>query len=100
MIFQKNQKFLKLPKLHAPSISLSAGTVITINNPASNGNFAKGWELYKEGEPLPIAILDLSETYYDLYDYSFESGENKFYARLTGTGFKRSDASESVTITM
>lgn len=81
------------PQLNAPSISLSANT-ITITNPATNGNFVTGYNIYING------------TYYDststnTYDLSTFAQSGATSASITataiGTNFLESAESESKT---
>lgn len=98
MIFQKNQRFFKLPKLHAPTLTAN-GSIVTISNFESNGDFVQGWELYNADTGSLIMSQDISETSYDtVVDLRF--GDNKIYAKVTGENFIRSDASNVIVITV
>lgn len=100
MIFQKNQRFFKLPKLRTPTISVTKGTIVHISNFESNGDFVQGWELYNADTGSLIMSQDISETSYDMVGDLHKLGDHKFYAKVTGENFIRSDASNVIVITV
>lgn len=84
-----------LPTLNAPTISLSNSTV-TITNPATNGSFVSGYDVYKNGTLLTsitLATVDLSTLITD-------SGTYTITVKAKGTNFNESVASNSVTYTV
>lgn len=80
-----------LPTLNAPTISLSDST-LTITNPATNGSFVSGYDVYKDGTLLTsitLATVDLSTLITD-------SGTYTITVKAKGTNFNESVASNSV----
>lgn len=80
-----------LPTLNAPTISLSDSTV-TITNPATNGSFVSGYDVYKNGTLLTsitLATVDLSTLI-------TEGGTYTITVKAYGTNFNESVASNSV----
>lgn len=79
--------------LNAPTISLS-GSVITIVNPASNGNFCDGFDIYCNG----VKVANTSLNTIDLESIGgMPTGTDTFTVRCTGTGMLDSIDSNSVT---
>ena len=83
------------PVLNAPTISL-AGSVITIINPATNGNFVSSYTIY-DGD---TTVATVSGTTVDLSNYSLSSGTHTITAKANGQYFDSSAASNSVTYTV
>lgn len=84
-----------LPTLNAPTISLSNSTV-TITNPATNGSFVSGYDVYKNGTLLTsitLATVDLSTLI-------TEGGTYTITVKAKGTNFNESAASNSVEYTV
>lgn len=84
-----------LPTLNAPTISLSDSTV-TITNPATNGSFVSGYDVYKTGTLLTsitLANVDLSTLITD-------SGTYTITVKAKGTNFNDSVASNSIEYTV
>lgn len=84
-----------LPTLNAPTISLSNNT-LTITNPATNGSFVSGYDVYKNGTLLTsitLATVDLSTLITDAGTYTIT-------VKAKGTNFNESVASNSVTYTV
>lgn len=84
-----------LPTLNAPTISLS-GSTLTITNPATNGSFVSGYDVYKNGTLLTstdLLTVDLSTLITD-------SGTYTIIVKAKGTNFNESVASNSVTYTV
>lgn len=84
-----------LPTLNAPTISLSNSTV-TITNPATNGSFVSGYDVYKNGTLLTsitLATVDLSTLITGAGTYTIT-------VKAKGTNFNESVASNSVTYTV
>lgn len=81
------------PQLNAPSISLSANT-ITITNPATNGNFVTGYNIYIDG----TFYDSTSSNTYDLSTYAQGGASSaSITATAIGTNFLESAESESKT---
>lgn len=84
-----------LPTLNAPTISLSNSTV-TITNPATNGSFVSGYDVYKNGTLLTsitLATVDLSTLITGAGTYTIT-------VKAKGTNFNESAASNSVEYTI
>ena len=80
------------PQLNAPTISI-AGTTLSIEDPATNGNFTVGWKLYDAG-----AYVDqFLTTVIQLANIQFSTGTHKLTVKSFGTNFKDSAASNEVT---
>ena len=80
------------PQLNAPTISI-AGTTLSIEDPATNGNFTVGWKLYDNGayvDQFLTAVIQLT-------DIQFSVGTHKLTVKSFGTNFKDSVASNEVT---
>ena len=80
------------PQLNPPTISI-AGTTLSIEDPASNGNFTSGWKLYDDGayvDQFLTAVIQLA-------DIQFSIGTHKLTVKSFGTNFKDSVASNEVT---
>lgn len=80
-----------LPTLNAPTISLSNST-ITITNPATNGSFVSGYDVYKNGTLLTSITLETV----DLSTLITEGGTYTITVKAKGTNFNESAASNSV----
>lgn len=84
-----------LPTLNAPTISLS-GSTLTITNPATNGSFVSGYDVYKNGTLLTsitLATVDLSTLITD-------SGTYTITVKAKGTNFNESPRSNEVNYTV
>lgn len=84
-----------LPTLNAPTIALSDSTV-TITNPATNGSFVSGYDVYKNGTLLTsitLATIDLSTLITD-------SGIYTITVKAKGTNFNDSVVSNGVEYTV
>lgn len=84
-----------LPTLNAPTISLSDST-LTITNPATNGSFVSGYDVYKDGTLLTsitLATVDLSTLITD-------SGTYTITVKAKGTNFNESPHSNEVNYTV
>lgn len=97
MIFSKNQGFLKLPKLFAPTISVD-GTIVTISNFESNGDFAQYWLLYRVGWANPFMQRPITSTQFDMFAELMMYGTQEIYAVVVGEGFNRSDSSNVIEV--
>lgn len=83
------------PTLNAPTISLS-GSTLTITNPATNGSFVSGYDVYKNGTLLTsitLATVDLSTLITD-------SGTYTITVKAKGTNFNESPRSNEVNYTV
>lgn len=80
-------------QLNAPSISLT-GSVITIINPSTNGNFCDGYNLYCNGE----FVTTTTETTIDIEEIpNLPTGTDSFTVRCKGSKMKESSNSNAVT---
>ena len=86
---------VELPTLNAPTISLNNST-LTITNPATNGNFATNFKVYK-GSTL---LTSTANTSIDLSNLITEHGTYTITVRASGTNFNDSAASNSVSYTV
>lgn len=86
---------VELPTLNAPTISLN-GATLTITNPATNGNFATNFKVYK-GSTL---LTSTANTSIDLSSLITELGTYAITVRASGTNFNDSAASNSVSYTV
>ena len=77
------------PSLNAPTISAS-GNVITITNPATNGNFVTGYKIFLDG----VYSSTVSTTTATITDL----GSHAVTVKAIGSDFEDSAASNSVTI--
>ncbi|MBQ9511203.1 MAG: hypothetical protein IJR55_05880 [Clostridia bacterium] len=77
-------------KLHAPTISVS-GSTLTITNPAENGDFCTGYNVYKSG----TFAFSVTESTVNLNDYFTVKMAYLLTARCTGEGMTESDASNN-----
>lgn len=80
------------PQLNPPAISI-AGTTLSIEDPATNGNFTSGWKLYDNGayvDQFLTAVVQLA-------NIQFSTGTHKLTVKSFGTNFKDSAASNEVT---
>lgn len=84
------------PTLNAPSISIS-GTILTITNPASNGNFVTGYKLYNGST---VILTTDAFTTIDLSLWITTAGTYTLTVKAKGTNFNDSASSNSVTYTL
>ena len=80
------------PQLNAPTISI-AGTTLSIEDPATNGNFTSGWKLYDDGSYVDQFLTSVIQ----LANIQFGTGTHKLTVKSFGTNFKDSAASNEVT---
>lgn len=80
------------PQLNAPTISI-IGTTLSIEDPATNGNFTSGWKLYDDGayvDQFLTAVIQLTNV-------QLSTGTHKLTVKSFGTNFQDSAASNEVT---
>lgn len=95
MLFSKLKSVLPLPKLHAPIIEVN-GSELSVTNPVNNGDFVEQWELYTEGNGVPLVKKEIGETAVNLDDIPAHLVGTNLFAKLYATDFLRSDISNIV----
>ena len=91
---------LKTARLNAPTISWNgSSSTLTITNPSTNGNFADGYYIYKDGVKVYIYTSTLGQGY--SYNYNMDSiGDNVtavFTATIWASDMVESDKPTSIT---
>jgi hypothetical protein len=86
---------IDLPKLNAPTITRSAGT-IKISNPSSNGNYVSTFNIYDNGVKVGSQAVDAATIDLVIYDV----GVHKFTVTCVSAQFEESQQSNSVDFTI
>ncbi len=86
----------ELPTLNAPTIALSNDNILTITNPATNGNFVSSYKVY-DGSTLLTAVTNTSV---NLSTLITAAGTHTITVKASGTNFNDSVASNSVSYTV
>lgn len=80
-----------LPQLHAPAVTL-VGSVLSITNPASNGDFVTGYKIYAND----AIVATITDNQFDLSTLQLAVGSYTIKVTAEGNNFKPSDYSNTV----